>query len=66
MMINGLLVGLAVDLMEDILVAYNESWIQWIMYGGFLNNWAIKNTWLIDCKKGDLILPGLLGIMTTN
>ena len=27
MMINGLLVGLVMDLMKDILVAYNESWI---------------------------------------
>ena len=26
----------------------------------------LKIPWLIDCEKGDLILPGLLGIMITH
>ena len=26
---------------------------------------SLKIPWLIDCEKGDLILPGLLGIMIT-
>ena len=25
-----------------------------------------KIPWVIDCEKGDLILPGLLGIMITH
>ena len=29
--------------------------------------WAMnKIAWLIDCEKGDLILPGLLGIMIAH